>query len=179
MPRGAGPLAARLAVPPAVPETAGLVVYFHGGGFVMGSIASTDPLCRLLEAQSGVRVLSVDYRLAPEDPYPAALEDAIAAYPGPGPTRRGAVRRHAILRADDLSGMPPALVESKLTGRSTVDRPSSSSASPGHTERGRRGRCATRNRRVCVQVEPRPGATVTGTRVDQSRSLDGRPDRRE
>jgi acetyl esterase len=82
VPGGAGLRAARLYVPPAVPETAGLIVYFHGGGFVMGSIASTDPLCRLLAAQSGVRVLSVDYRLAPEDPYPAALEDAIAAYHG-------------------------------------------------------------------------------------------------
>jgi acetyl esterase len=97
VPGGAGPLAARLYVPPAVPETAGLVVYFHGGGFVMGSIASTDPLCRLLAAQSGVRVLSVDYRLAPEDPYPAALEDAIAAY-------RGARAYAAALGAD------PALI---------------------------------------------------------------------
>jgi acetyl esterase len=75
-----GPLPARLYVPPAVPETRSLVIYLHGGGFVMGSVASTDPLCRLLAAQSGVRVLSVDYRLAPEDPYPAALEDAIAAF---------------------------------------------------------------------------------------------------
>jgi acetyl esterase len=46
----------------------------------MGSVASTDPLCRLLAAQSGVRVLSVEYRLAPEHPYPAALEDALAAF---------------------------------------------------------------------------------------------------
>jgi acetyl esterase len=76
----AGPIPARLYVPPAVPATRGLVVYFHGGGFVLGSLASTDPLCRLLAAQSGVRVLSVDYRLAPEHPYPAALDDAIAAY---------------------------------------------------------------------------------------------------
>jgi acetyl esterase len=80
VPGAIGPLHARLYVPPAVPETRSLVVFFHGGGFVMGSIASTDPLCRLLAAQSGVRVLSVDYRLAPEHPYPAALEDAIAAF---------------------------------------------------------------------------------------------------
>jgi acetyl esterase len=80
VPGGTAPLHARLYVPPAVPETRSLVMYFHGGGFVMGSVASTDPLCRLLAAQSGVRVLSVDYRLAPEDPYPAALEDAIAAF---------------------------------------------------------------------------------------------------
>jgi acetyl esterase len=80
VPGEAGPLPARLYVPPAVPETPSLVVYFHGGGFVMGSVASTDPLCRLLAAQSGVRVLSVEYRLAPEHPYPAALGDAIAAF---------------------------------------------------------------------------------------------------
>jgi acetyl esterase len=80
VPGETGPLPARLYVPPAVPETRSLVVYFHGGGFVMGSVASTDPLCRLLAAQSGVRVLSVEYRLAPEHPYPAALEDALAAF---------------------------------------------------------------------------------------------------
>ena len=75
-----GPLPARLYVPPSVPETSSMIVFFHGGGFVLGSLASADPLCRLLAAQSGVRVLSVDYRLAPEDPYPAALEDALAAF---------------------------------------------------------------------------------------------------
>ena len=80
VPGDAGPLPARLYVPPAVPDTTSLIVYFHGGGFVMGSVASTDPLCRLLAAQSGVRVLSVEYRLAPEHPYPAALEDALSAF---------------------------------------------------------------------------------------------------
>jgi acetyl esterase len=75
-----GPLAARLYVPPSDAEFPALLVYFHGGGFVLGSLDSTDPLCRLLAAQSGVRLLSVDYRLAPEHPYPAALEDALAAY---------------------------------------------------------------------------------------------------
>lgn len=81
LPGAVGPLPARLYVPPsASPELAGLLVYFHGGGFVLGSLASTDPLCRLLAAQSGMRVLSVDYRLAPEDPYPAALDDAISAF---------------------------------------------------------------------------------------------------
>lgn len=80
VPGATGPLAARLYVPPAVPTTSGMVVYFHGGGFVLGSLGSTDPLCRLLAAQSQLRVLSVDYRLAPEHPYPAALDDAIAAF---------------------------------------------------------------------------------------------------
>ena len=75
-------------MPPSAPALSGLLVYFHGGGFVLGSLAATDPLCRLLAAQSGVRVLSVEYRLAPENPYPAGLEDAIAGYRGAGSTRR-------------------------------------------------------------------------------------------
>ncbi|WP_181781963.1 alpha/beta hydrolase [Pseudonocardia pini] len=75
-----GPIPARLYTPPGVDGRSGLLVYFHGGGFVYGSIASADPLCRLLAAQAGVRVLSVEYRLAPEFPYPAALDDAVAAF---------------------------------------------------------------------------------------------------
>jgi len=80
VPGAVGPLAARLYVPPSAPVSSAMLVYFHGGGFVLGSVASIDPLCRLLAAQSGVRILSVDYRLAPEHPYPAALDDAIAAF---------------------------------------------------------------------------------------------------
>lgn len=55
------------------------VVYFHGGGWVLGSLASHDKLCRTLAARSGSTVISVDYRLAPEHPHPAAVEDAWAA----------------------------------------------------------------------------------------------------
>jgi acetyl esterase len=59
--------------------TAGLLVFFHGGGFALGSVVSGDPLCRALAQQAGVRVLSVEYRLAPEHPFPAGLADAVAA----------------------------------------------------------------------------------------------------
>ena len=55
------------------------VVFFHGGGFVLGSIGTHDWLCRHLTRKSGCAVLSVDYRLAPEHPFPAAVEDAYAA----------------------------------------------------------------------------------------------------
>lgn len=55
------------------------VVYFHGGGFVTGGLDSHDALCRYLCRESGCVVVSVDYRLAPEHPFPAAAEDAIAA----------------------------------------------------------------------------------------------------
>ena len=61
----------------AAPQPA--VVYFHGGGWVVGSIDSHDPLCRALANASGAVVVSVDYRLAPEHAFPTAAEDAYAA----------------------------------------------------------------------------------------------------
>jgi acetyl esterase len=57
----------------------GATVYLHGGGWVIGDLDSHDQLCRDLAVQSGHAVISVDYRLAPEHPYPAALGDTIAA----------------------------------------------------------------------------------------------------
>jgi acetyl esterase len=56
------------------------IVFFHGGGWVTGDLDSHDAVCRLLAAVSGCIVVAVGYRLAPEDPYPAAVEDALAAY---------------------------------------------------------------------------------------------------
>ncbi|HEX8084807.1 MAG TPA: alpha/beta hydrolase [Solirubrobacteraceae bacterium] len=55
------------------------VVYFHGGGFVIGSIDTHDTQVRNLCRWSGARVVSVDYRLAPEAPWPAGVEDSVAA----------------------------------------------------------------------------------------------------
>jgi acetyl esterase len=52
------------------------LVYYHGGGWSLGSIATYDSLCRGLARGSGAMVISIDYRLAPEHPFPAALEDA-------------------------------------------------------------------------------------------------------
>ncbi len=79
-----GPLGARLYVPAELAGTAEapqpLLVYFHGGGFVVCDLDTHDNLCRFLAQQSGVRVLSVDYRLAPEHPFPAPVEDALAAF---------------------------------------------------------------------------------------------------
>jgi acetyl esterase len=57
-----------------------LLVYFHGGGFVLGSLDSVDSVCRFLAFHAGVSVLSVDYRLAPEHPFPAAIDDARTAF---------------------------------------------------------------------------------------------------
>lgn len=57
-----------------------LLVFLHGGGFVVGDLDTHDPACRMLCREGGVHVLSVDYRLAPEEPFPAAVEDALAAF---------------------------------------------------------------------------------------------------
>lgn len=75
----AGPLKARLYRPTDAASGPGMV-YFHGGGFVVGSLESHDGACRLLARESGVSVLAVDYRLAPEHPFPAASEDALAVW---------------------------------------------------------------------------------------------------
>lgn len=64
---------------PADAAPAGAIVYFHGGGWVIGSIETHDPVCRELAARTGLAVASVEYRLAPEHPYPAAIDDARAA----------------------------------------------------------------------------------------------------
>ena len=55
------------------------LVYFHGGGFVFGNIDTHDAVCRALAKESDAIVISVDYRLAPEHPFPAAVEDSHAA----------------------------------------------------------------------------------------------------
>ena len=56
-----------------------LLVFFHGGGWTVGDLDSYDPLCRVLANRAACAVLSVDYRLAPEHPFPAAVDDAYAA----------------------------------------------------------------------------------------------------
>jgi acetyl esterase len=91
---GDTPLAARLYRPPAGPWRADprlpALVYLHGGGWVIGSLDGYDDLCRRLAVSSDAAVISVDYRLAPEHPFPAPVEDAVAA------------TRDVLLRAGDL-----------------------------------------------------------------------------
>ena len=60
-------------------EDCPLIIYFHGGGWVIGDIETHDPFCRALSEISGCTVMSVDYRLAPEHPFPAAHDDCLAA----------------------------------------------------------------------------------------------------
>jgi acetyl esterase len=73
-------LAARLYTPAGVSAQGPLLIWFHGGGWVVGSLDSHESPCHMLAVKARVRVLSIDYRLAPEHPFPAAPEDALAAW---------------------------------------------------------------------------------------------------
>jgi acetyl esterase len=93
IPGPAGPIPARHYRPgPSGP--APLVVFYHGGGWVLGDLDTHDPLCRLTSRDAGVHVLSIDYRLAPEHPAPAAVDDAYAAF------------RWACEHAEELGAIP-------------------------------------------------------------------------
>jgi len=63
-------------------DTDNVILYFHGGVYVIGSAATSVPLVAELARRTGARVITLDYRLAPEHPYPAAVDDAQAAYQG-------------------------------------------------------------------------------------------------
>lgn len=75
-----GELPARLYEPRGALDRGPLVVYFHGGGFVDGTLDTADPLARFLAQQSRTRLLSVQYRKAPEHPFPEPVEDALFAF---------------------------------------------------------------------------------------------------
>ena len=95
----AGPLRARVYVPEEAHAQGlgALTIYYHGGGWVRGDLDTHDQPCRLLAKTSGSTVMSVDYRLAPEDPFPAAVDDALAAF------------KDAVARAGEL-GVDPARI---------------------------------------------------------------------
>jgi cation diffusion facilitator CzcD-associated flavoprotein CzcO/acetyl esterase/lipase len=99
LPGAAGPLAYRL-YRPASDGPHPVVVYFHGGGWVLGDVASDDPLCRDLCARSDTLVVSVNYRHAPEHRFPAAIDDGWAAV------------RWIADHAEELRGVPGRLVVS-------------------------------------------------------------------
>jgi len=69
-----------LLVEPTGTARAGTILYFHGGSFVVGSPETALSLTGNLVTRTGIRALSLDYRLAPEHPFPAAIEDAVSAY---------------------------------------------------------------------------------------------------
>jgi acetyl esterase len=81
LPGAGGSLKARLYVPhSAPPPPRPMLVHYHGGGWMVGDLETNDSACRFLAAHSGATIFSPTYRLAPESPFPAAVEDAQAAF---------------------------------------------------------------------------------------------------
>jgi acetyl esterase len=97
IPGPGGPIPARLYVPREASARPPLLVYLHGGGWVVCDLETHDNVCRFLAREAGVLVLSVDYRLAPEHRFPAAVDDALAAF------------RFGAEQAGDLGADPDAL----------------------------------------------------------------------
>jgi len=116
IPGAGGTIEARLYAPENGDAPLPLLVYYHGGGWVICDLDTHDNVCRFLSREAGVAVLSVDYRLAPEHPFPAAVDDALAAF-------RFAVDNAALLGADsgaigvggDSAGGCLAAVTAQLT----------------------------------------------------------------
>lgn len=97
-------------------EPVPLVVFLHGGGWVFGSLASHDRFCRRLAAKAGVSVLSVDYRLAPEHPWPAAVDDAMAVIEWASDAGQGVIgpTHRVALMGDSAGGCIAALTAIRL-----------------------------------------------------------------
>ena len=119
---GQTPLRARLYRSTAAAQP--LTVFAHGGGFVFGSLESHDRLCRRLALLAGTAVLAVDYRLAPEHPAPAAVDDVVRAleWVAEGPGELGAVHPGAGLAGDSAGGLIAFLAARRLAGTAAEPR---------------------------------------------------------
>jgi acetyl esterase/lipase len=118
----AGRLGALFYAPAGARVPGPLLVFFHGGGWVEGSPATHDPSCRVLAHLAGVRIVSVDYRLAPEHPFPAAADDAVAAYRDIAARAGefGADARRLAVGGDSAGGNLAAVAALDLRGESTA-----------------------------------------------------------
>lgn len=119
VPGGASPLPARLYMPEPSGEAAPLLLFFHGGGFVIGDLETHDTACRLLCRHAGVNVLAVEYRLSPENPYPAALEDAeaVTAWAVVNAGRLGADPARIVIGGDSAGGNLAAVMSQRDRSR--------------------------------------------------------------
>jgi acetyl esterase len=100
------PIPVRVYVPRRTSELLPITLYLHGGGFTIGSLNTHDAVCRMLSADADCIVVSVDYRLAPEAPFPAAADDALSALAWVyGNARRlGADQRRMAVAGDSAGG---------------------------------------------------------------------------
>ena len=122
---GASPLKARLYVPHGAQTPSPLLLWFHQGGCVIGDLETSHPFCTLLAERAGCRVLSVDYRLAPEHKFPAAAEDALSAYEwAVGHAEElGADPLRFAVGGDSAGGYLSAVITQAVKAREDVPRP--------------------------------------------------------
>lgn len=116
----AGPIGVRVYRPD--DGVLGVTAYFHGGGWVLGDLESHDTTCRDLAVASGGVVVAVDYRRAPEAPFPAAVEDALAATRAllDGSADLGTDPARVAVAGDSAGGNLAAVVAQELRGRGLV-----------------------------------------------------------
>lgn len=159
------PIPVRIYTPTKRNYNAPLIMYIHGGGFVLGNLEHVDRTVRLLARDTGAIIISVEYRLAPEHPYPAGLEDCKAAFDwlvtcandefGSDPTRiaiggdsagGNLATEVAIWRRDQKLIMPCAqLLYSPLVGATD---PSTGKPWPSRTEANKKNRTHQKEPRV-------------------------------
>jgi acetyl esterase len=118
----ARPLKARHYVPDEPGGPHPLLVYYHGGGWTICDLDTHDELCRLIAVHAGVHVLSIDYRLGPEEPFPAAVDDAIASFEwaAENAERLGADPERVCVGGDSAGGNLSTVVcqQTRASGRS-------------------------------------------------------------
>ena len=111
-------LPARLYTPEGLSAEAPLLIFYHGGGFALGDLDTHDAPCRLLAVEGQVNVLSIDYRLAPEHPFPTPVDDALAAYRAVRrqPEALGLRPRRIAVGGDSAGGNLSAVVSQIIRG---------------------------------------------------------------
>ncbi|MGV0817535.1 alpha/beta hydrolase [Martelella sp. AMO21009] len=112
IPGPGGTISARLYTPAAAAGDGAVLLYFHGGGWVLGSVEQSDSFCRHMAETLGLRVVSVEYRMAPEHVFPAAYDDCLATtnWVTQSPAELGTKVTHVLVSGDSAGGNLAAAV---------------------------------------------------------------------
>ncbi len=157
IPCSGGAIPARLYVPAYTGVADPLLVFYHGGGWVIGNLDSHDRSCRSLAAKAGCRVLAIDYRLAPEAKFPAAVDDAMAAL------------AYAFDQAEALGADPERIAVGGDSAGGNL------SAVVCHLAKSAPGEAGgvTGGRAPCFQLLIYPGADMAGDYPSRTENADG------